>query len=119
MNTKCEAAKEDYLEQAEGTHSGIRLRLSLLSFERHHRKTDLFHFEKPLLVSDIDGLREPIIRDQTGILIQKNPKAIAKGIEQILEPQQLKTFQKNLNLKKKNYRWSSFAKKLLDFEREI
>lgn len=78
-----------------------------------------YHFEKPLLVSDIDGLREPIIRDQTGILIQKNPKAIAKGIEQILEPQQLKTFQKNLNLKKKNYRWSSFAKKLLDFEREI
>lgn len=78
-----------------------------------------YHFEKPLLVSDIDGLREPIIRDQTGILAEKKPKAIATELVKLLQPQQIKTFQSNLKLNKKKYHWNTFAKKLLDFEKGI
>jgi hypothetical protein len=50
-------------------------------------------------VSDIKGLNTPIKKDQTGICVQKNPKAIAKGINKILET---KNYQKARdNLKKK------------------
>jgi len=74
-----------------------------------------YHFEKPILASDIPGLREPILKDQTGILIQKTPAAIAEGVLKLLYNQEFKVAQLNLKLQQENYRWTAFAKNLLDF----
>ncbi|MGA1030654.1 MAG: glycosyltransferase [Flavobacteriaceae bacterium] len=74
-----------------------------------------YHFEKPILASDIPGLREPIVKDQTGILIQKTPAAIAEGVLKLLYNQEFKVAQLNLKLQHENYRWAAFAKNLLDF----
>jgi len=60
-------------------------------------------------------LREPILKDQTGILIQKTPAAIAEGVLKLLYNQEFKVAQLNLKLQQENYRWTAFAKNLLDF----
>ena len=44
-----------------------------------------YFYQKPLIVSDIEGLNTPIKKDQTGICVQKNPQAIAEGIVELLE----------------------------------
>ena len=66
-------------------------------------------------MSDIKGLNTPIKKDQTGICVQKNPKAIAKGINKILET---KNYQKARDNQKKSlpqYQWKHWVEQWSDF----
>ena len=74
-----------------------------------------YFYNKPLIVSDIKGLNTPIKKDQTGICVQKNPKAIAKGITKILET---KNYQKARDNQKKSlpqYQWKHWVEQWSDF----
>ena len=55
-----------------------------------------YHYQKPLLVSDIEGLKAPIILDQTGLIVKKESKSIAEGICEILDKKNLTKFSKNI-----------------------
>lgn len=64
-----------------------------------------YFYNKPLIVSDIKGLNTPIKKDQTGMCVQKNPKAIAKGINKILEPKNHQKAKDNLKKSLPLYQW--------------
>ncbi len=68
-----------------------------------------YFYEKPLLVSDIDGLRAPIQKDQTGLVVEKKPKAIAEGILKILEKEEYDRYKNNIKKTSQKYSWQSFA----------
>jgi glycosyltransferase involved in cell wall biosynthesis len=68
-----------------------------------------YHYQKPLLVSDIDGLRDPILKDQSGVVVEKNNLAIAKGIVSLLEKKQWETCVEQIKKSSPQYRWSSFV----------
>ena len=74
-----------------------------------------YHYTKPILASDIDGLREPILNDKTGLLTDKTPKGIAENLTELVGPKSLISFENRLRACQKKYQWGEFAKNLLDF----
>lgn len=74
-----------------------------------------YHYTKPILVSDIDGLREPIVNDKTGLLTDKSPQGIAKNLIELVDHNNLISFENQLRTCQKKYQWERFAKNLLDF----
>ena len=71
------------------------------------------------LVSDIEGLKAPIILDQTGLIVKKESKSIAGGICEILDKKNLNKFSKNIKKISTKYNWSSFSKQWDDFVSEV
>lgn len=64
-----------------------------------------YFYNKPLLVSDIEGLKTPILNDQTGLCVPKNPKAIAEGINELLDTENYLKYQNNLKKSLPLYQW--------------
>ena len=44
-----------------------------------------YHYRKPILVSDVEGLKSQIVTDKSGEIVEREPKAVAKGIIKILD----------------------------------
>lgn len=74
-----------------------------------------YHYEKPILVTDIPGLRDPILADRTGMISEKEPVAIAHHITKLMEKQNLKSCKSKCKEAKQNYSWDTFSQKLLKF----
>ena len=74
-----------------------------------------YHYQKPLLVSDVEGLKTPVISDQTGLVVKKESKSIAEGICEILDKKNLNKFSKNIKKTSPKYNWSSFSKQWVSF----
>ena len=58
-----------------------------------------YHYETPLLVTNHPGLKEPIIKDKTGVICEENNN----------------TYRQNLKNKKKQYSWDIYAKEWAAF----
>ena len=78
-----------------------------------------YFYQKPILISDIEGLKAPIEKDKTGEWTPKEPKEIAINIKNMLEDNNYMRYQKNLAKVKNDYLWSSFAKKWDTFIKTI
>lgn len=78
-----------------------------------------YFYQKPILVSNIKGLRTPIENDKTGEWTSKEPMEIAVNIKNMLEDNNYMRYQKNLVKVKNDYLWSSFAKKWDTFIKTI
>ena len=44
-----------------------------------------YHYNKPILISNINGIKNPIVKDKTGEVVENDPQSIAKGIIRLLE----------------------------------
>lgn len=74
-----------------------------------------YFYNKPLVVSDIDGLSAPIKKDQTGVSVQKTPKAIAEGIIELLDHNKYQKAKDNLKKSLPNYQWKVWVEQWSDF----
>ena len=74
-----------------------------------------YHFKTPLLVSDIPGLRTPILEDKTGIVSEIDPEKISENLQKILFDDTLPNFQDAFQKVRKKYSWKSFGQSLMDF----
>ena len=74
-----------------------------------------YHFKTPLLVSDIPGLRTPILEDKTGIVSEIDPEKISENLQKILFDDTLPNFQDSFQKVRKKYSWKSFGQSLMDF----
>lgn len=72
-----------------------------------------YHFEKPMLVTNVGGLKEVVIDRKTGIIVDPKPTSIATGILDFIKPNSIPNIQENLMTEKKKYSWSLFVDKLL------
>ena len=74
-----------------------------------------YHFKTPLLVSDIPGLRAPILEDKTGIVSEIDPEKISENLQKILFDDTLPNFQDAFQKVRKKYRWKYFGQSLMEF----
>ena len=74
-----------------------------------------YHYKTPLLVSDLPGLKTPILEDHTGIVTKIDPKKIAESIQKILRDEMRLNFQDSFQKVEKKYSWKSFGQSLMDF----
>jgi len=68
-----------------------------------------YHFEKPMLVTDVGGLSEIVPDGKVGYVVQPNAPAIATAINDFYDNSREVPFTTNLKEEKKRFQWESFA----------
>lgn len=72
-----------------------------------------YHFEKPMLVTDVGGLAEIVPHEKAGYVVPKDPKAIAAAIHDFFSKNREKQFIQGVKEEKKRFSWANLAKALL------
>jgi glycosyltransferase involved in cell wall biosynthesis len=74
-----------------------------------------YHFEKPMIVTDVGGLAEIVPDGVSGYLVSPDASEIAKKIAYFFEnPAQSEILKMGLLQEKKKYLWSVMTKNLID-----
>jgi len=68
-----------------------------------------YHFEKPMLVTNVGGLAEIIPDQKVGYVVEPNPQAIADQLVDFYENRRCDEFIANLIEEKKKYDWSTMT----------
>ena len=76
-----------------------------------------YHFEVPMIVTDVGGLKETIGDRGTGLVSKEGtPEAICSEIEKYFaDPEIAQECIRNIRIEKERLSWSGFAEKLLTF----
>lgn len=72
-----------------------------------------YHFEKPMLVTNVGALPDMILADKSGLVAEPNPESIAAGIEELYlqgEDHYLQELRKG----KKKYQWDQLVQSIVD-----
>lgn len=73
-----------------------------------------YHFEKPMLVTNVGGLPDLVPDGKVGVITEPNPGAIADGILQLYQSGE-SFFLDHLREEKKKYSWQKLAEAILQF----
>lgn len=68
-----------------------------------------YHFEKPMLVTNVGGLAEIVPNGKVGYVVDTNPREIADAIIDFYENKREGTFIENIKEEKKKYRWEKMT----------
>jgi len=73
-----------------------------------------YHFDKPMLVTDVGGLAETIPNGKVGYVVDVNPAEIADAIVDFYENNRSETFIENIKEEKKKYQWSGMVEAIIE-----
>tara|TARA_Y100000589_G_scaffold218920_1_gene206627 strand:+ start:16368 stop:17480 length:1113 start_codon:yes stop_codon:yes gene_type:complete len=73
-----------------------------------------YHFEKPMVVTNVGGLPEIVENGKSGYVVDVNPDEIAKAILDYFKSGKENKFIDRVREKKKEFSWHNFVKKMLD-----
>lgn len=68
-----------------------------------------YHFEKPMLVTNVGGLGEIIPNGKVGYVVEPNPSAIADALVDFCENDRYNMFEEGARDEKKKYQWSNMT----------
>lgn len=68
-----------------------------------------FHFEKPMVVTNVGGLAEVVPDGKVGFIAEPNPASIADAILKFYTPNSLPNLKENILIEKKKYTWETFV----------
>jgi glycosyltransferase involved in cell wall biosynthesis len=69
-----------------------------------------YHFEKPMLVTNVGGLAELIPHNKVGYVVEPNSQAIADALVSFFKDNKKEEFERNVKLEKEKFSW----KKMVD-----
>lgn len=68
-----------------------------------------YHFEKPMLVTNVGGLKETIPDGKVGYVVEPQPSEIANALVDFYENERFGTFVEGVKEEKKKYAWSNMT----------
>ena len=71
-----------------------------------------YFYETPSVVSNIEGLKEVILRDKSGAIFKKTAENLSYVILKALDEEKLNIYRKNIKKSKIKYSWLSFVEEL-------
>lgn len=71
-----------------------------------------YHFEKPMIVTNVGGLAEIIPNGKVGFVVEPNAQSIADAIVRFFEKDDTTYFEENIREEKKKYAWNILTKKM-------
>lgn len=75
-----------------------------------------FHFELPMIVTDVGGLKDIVGEDKMGIVVSEpKPELLEKAIVRYFERGMEEKLKKNIQLEKESNSWAKFAESLVLF----
>lgn len=78
-----------------------------------------YHFEKPMLVTDVGGLREIVPDGKVGYVVEPEPTKIADAIYDFYANDRKDFFESNIVEEKKKYEWSKMTSTIKNLYDEI
>ena len=78
-----------------------------------------YHFERPMLVTNVGGLSEIVPDKKVGYVTEINPKAIADAIVDFYSNNKEEEFTRNTIVEKQRFLWSTFVKGLQDLYKQL
>ena len=78
-----------------------------------------YHFEKPMLVTDVGGLKEIVPNHKVGYVTSQQPTEIADAIINFYTEEKEKEFSVNTKQEKKRFSWESFVNGIEDLMNSI
>jgi glycosyltransferase involved in cell wall biosynthesis len=73
-----------------------------------------YHFEKPMLVTNVGGLKEIVPHGSCGYVVNTDPKEIADAITDFFENNRKEMFIKNVREEKEKYSWSKMTDSIME-----
>ncbi len=73
-----------------------------------------FHFEKPMVVTNVGGLAEVVPDGKVGFVAEPDPKSIADAILKFYEPNSIPNLHENILHEKKKYTWETFTEVMME-----
>lgn len=73
-----------------------------------------YHFEKPMVVTNVGGLPEIVPDGKVGYVVNPDPKEIADAILRFFQNTDKECFLENIREEKKKYQWNILVKKIKD-----
>ena len=67
-----------------------------------------YHFEKPMLVTNVGGLPEIVDHQKNGYVVPVNAEDIARSIYDFYQHDRMDTFVQGVKVKKKQFSWANF-----------
>ena len=74
-----------------------------------------FHFETPVIVTDVGGLSEIIQHDINGLVSAPDPVSLVKNLDYYFENEKETAFRQGMKIEKAKYNWDTFAQNLISF----
>jgi glycosyltransferase involved in cell wall biosynthesis len=74
-----------------------------------------YHFAKPVIATDVGGLKEVVEHERTGIIVQPDPSAIAAGIRHFFDTNAAARFAPHIERMREELSWTRFTEKLVQF----
>ncbi|HPY82088.1 MAG: glycosyltransferase [Bacteroidales bacterium] len=73
-----------------------------------------YHFEKPMLVTNVGGLSEIVPHNKVGYVCDKNPQKIADALDDFFSNNRAESFSEAVRQYKKQFAWDVFCSRILD-----
>jgi glycosyltransferase involved in cell wall biosynthesis len=77
-----------------------------------------YHFEKPMIVSNVGSFSEQVLHEQTGLVTEADPASLAKAITRFYELGE-QYFIPHLRIEKKKYSWKNLVNSILELSNDI
>lgn len=77
-----------------------------------------FHFEKPMLVTNVGGLGEIVIDHKSGYVVEPNPKDIADALNDFFANSRSADFEDGVSQEKSKYAWSIMTGKIVELYKQ-
>ena len=68
-----------------------------------------YHFEKPMIVTNVGGLPEIVPNEKVGYVVEQNPEAIAQAILKFYQLNKENEMVENVKVEKKKYGWNTIT----------
>jgi glycosyltransferase involved in cell wall biosynthesis len=78
-----------------------------------------FHFNKPVVVTNVGGLKEIVTHGETGYVCEKDPDEIAAAVVDFFDSGRSDSFAANIRADKKRFSWEAMAKGIEALRSEI
>jgi glycosyltransferase involved in cell wall biosynthesis len=73
-----------------------------------------YHFERPMVVTDVGGLAEIVENGKAGYVVEPEPLKIKEAIIEFFEKDKSSLFSENLKKRKMEFSWKNFVMKILN-----
>lgn len=78
-----------------------------------------YHFNKPMIVTDVGGLAELCPHEKVGYVVPTNANNIATAILKFFQEEKSKEFTENILEEKKKYSWGILVDRILDLYKKL
>lgn len=78
-----------------------------------------YHFDRPMLVTNVGGLPEIVPHGKVGYVVEPNPTAIADALVDFYANHKEFKIRDNIKLEKKKYAWSEMLKKIFEVAAQV